>query len=76
MSSTNPDISMDTVEVSKVDEGLTSDLEGKITNSIQNKNDPIPKRKLDQSDRYGNNIQKEKKTKRKPKEVDPKSNNR
>ena len=63
MSSTNPDISMDTVEVSKVDEGLTSDLEGKITNSIQNKNDPIPKRKLDQSDRYGNNIQKEKKQK-------------
>ena len=52
---------MDTVEVSKVNMGLTSDLEGKGTNAMQNKNNPIVKRNIDPSDRYGNNIQKEKK---------------
>ena len=43
---------------------------------MQNINDPVAKGKYDLSDRYSNKIQKETKRKTKPKEVDPKSNNR
>ena len=40
ISSTDPDISMNTVEVSKINEGLTRNLEEKGMNSIQKKNNP------------------------------------